>query len=330
MRRKRQEKLERSRESASYTPDDVLENRTDIANRAKYYGKLYPHMFIEDVKLGIMPIGGRTSKKKFNILLDPPDPRAQQIIENAISPDRYHHDLAGIICDFIANCAVYLLIYETVTYEIVYLSEPKKGEKVGFELVQINPFTLVQRGDSLSQFLPDEKAKHLSKRRCIKLNPERILTFKLPTRFQGRMDQMMESLAILSVPTAPEFFMKDLDTGTRTVPYDVKTHLLMHNIALARATKSLGWNARLLFQQEALEYYLIYRNLLFEEFKIELRDEIMDTLNAGIECAGRQLGFNAKIIVSGLPSASEVQAAYKHLQEGDIPFGEILGTFQGF
>ncbi|MBC8274129.1 MAG: hypothetical protein H8E40_04090, partial [Chloroflexi bacterium] len=162
MRRKRQEKLERSRESASYTPDDVLENRTDIANRAKYYGKLYPHMFIEDVKLGIMPIGGRTSKKKFNILLDPPDPRAQQIIENAISPDRYHHDLAGIICDFIANCAVYLLIYETVTYEIVYLSEPKKGEKVGFELVQINPFTLVQRGDSLSQFLPDEKAKHLS------------------------------------------------------------------------------------------------------------------------------------------------------------------------
>ena len=116
MRRKRQEDLERSQESVSYIPDDILKNRTEVADRAKYYDEFYPHMFIEDVKLRIMPIGGRASKKEFNISLEPPDPKVQKIIENAISPDKYHHELAGIICDFVADCSVHLLIYETVTY----------------------------------------------------------------------------------------------------------------------------------------------------------------------------------------------------------------------
>ena len=69
MRKKRKEELERSQESVSYMPDDILTKRTDIPDRSEYYDKFYPHMFIEDVKLRIMPIGGRVSKKEFNILI---------------------------------------------------------------------------------------------------------------------------------------------------------------------------------------------------------------------------------------------------------------------
>ncbi len=329
MRRKRQEDVKRSQESVSYIPDDILKNRTDIADRAKYYDEFYPHMFIEDVKLRIMPIGGRASKKEFNISLEPPDPKAQKIVENAISPDRYHHELAGIICDFVADCAVYLLIYETITYEIVYLSEPKNGKMVGFELVQINPFTLVQRGNSLSQFLPDEHVKQLSGRRYIELKPERTLTFKLPVNIQGKMDQIMESMRILSL-TSPDFFMKELVAGFRKTPYDVTTHHHLRNVALAKITKDFGWDARNSFEKEALEYYLIYRYLKFERFRIELRNSILDTLNAGLELVGKQLGFNTKILINGLPTLDDVQTTYNHLTKGDIPFGEILEPFQGF
>jgi len=329
MRRKRQEELERSQESVSYIPDDILKNRTDVANRAKYYDKFYPHMFIEDVKLRIMPIGGRASKKGFNISLDPPDPQVQQIIENAISPNRYHHDLAGIICDFVADCAVHLLIFETVTYEVVYLSEPKNGKTVGFELVQINPFTLVQRGNSLSQLLPDEHTKKLSERRCIELQPERILTFKLPVNIQGKLDQIMESMRTLSL-TSPDFFMKELAAGFKKTPYDVTTHYHLRNVALAKITKGFGWNARNSFEKEASEFYLIYRYLKFERFRIELRNSILDTLNAGLELAGKQLGFNTRILVNGLPTVGDVQVAYNHLQKGDTPFAEILEPFRDF
>ena len=171
MKRKAKEELERSQKSVSYMPDDVLQNRTDVVNRAEYHTEFYPSMFIEDVRLRIMPIGGQVSKKEFNISLDPPDPRAQQIIEKAISRDRQRDNFARIICDFISNCAAHLLIYETETYEIVYLSEPESRKTVGFEFVQINPFTLVERGDSFSQFLPDQHSTKLKKRRRIELQP---------------------------------------------------------------------------------------------------------------------------------------------------------------
>jgi hypothetical protein len=329
MRRKTKEELERSQESISYIPDDILKNRADVADRAKYYDKFYPYMFIEDVKLRIMPIGGRASKKEFNISLEPPDPKVQKIIENAISPDRYHHDLAGIICDFVADCAVHLLIFETVTYEVVYLSEPKNGKTVGFELVQINPYTLVHRGNLLLQYSPDEHAKRLSERRCIELKPERILTFRLPLNIQGKLDHIMESMRILEF-TSPDFFMKELAAGFRKTPYNVTTHHHLRNVALAKVTKDLGWDARNSFEKEASEYYLIYRYLKFEKFRIELRDSILDTLNAGLELVGKQLGFNTKILVNGLPTLDDVQTAYDHLTKGDIPFGEILEPFEGF
>lgn len=329
MRSKREDKLERSQQSVSYISDDILTTRTDVANRAKYYHEFYPHMFIEDVKFRIMPIGGRASKKEFNISLDPPDLKTQKIIENALSLDTYSHDLAGIIGDFVSDCAVNLLIYETVTYEIVYLSEPKNGKIVGFELVQINPFTLVQRGNSLSQFLPDELTKQLSERRLIELKIERILTFKLPVNIQGKMDQIMESMRILSL-TSPDFFMKELTAGFRKTSYDVTAHYHLRNVALAKITKDFGWDARNSFEKEASEYYLIYRYLKFEKFRIELRNSILDTLNAGLELVGKQLGFKTKILVNGLPTLDDIETANNHQTKGDIPFGEILESFQGF
>jgi hypothetical protein len=329
MRRKRKEDLERSQKSVSYVTDDILRNRPDVADRADYFDKFYPHMFIEDVKLRIVPIGGRVSKKEFNISLEPPNPRIQEIIEDALSPDRYHHDFAGVICDFIADCAVHLLIYETVTYEIVYLSDPKNGKTVGFELVKINPFTLVHKGNSLWQFLPDEHSKKLRERHCIELQPDRALTFRLPVAIQEKLDQIMESMRILSL-TSPDFFMKELAAGVRKTPYDVTAHYHLRNVALAKITKGFGWNARNSFEKEASEYYLIYRYLKFEKFRIELRNMILDTLNAGLELAGKQLSFNNKILVNGLPTLDDVQSAYDHLAKGDIPFAEVLEPFQGF
>ncbi|MBN1189483.1 MAG: hypothetical protein JXA46_07015 [Dehalococcoidales bacterium] len=303
--------------------------RTDIPDRSEYYDKFYPHMFIEDVKLRIMPIGGRVSKKEFNISLDPPDLKMQQIIEKALSPDSYHHDFAGIICDFIASCAVHLLIYETVTYEIVYLSEPKNGKTVGFELVRVNPYTLVRRGNALLQFLPNQHDRQLSKRCCVELKPERILTFELPVNIQGKMDQIMESMRILSL-TSPDFFMKELAAGFRKTPYDVTAHYHLKNVALARITKDFGWNARNSFEKEASEYYLIYRYLKFEKSKIELRNCILDTLNSGLELVGKQLNFNTKILVNGLPTLEDVRDSFDHLIKGDVAFREILEPFQGF
>lgn len=329
MRRKREEELDRSQKSVWYMPDDLLKARTDVTDRAKYYGEFYPTMFIQDVKLRIMPYGGRVSKKEFSILLDPSDSKIQKLIEEGISPDEYHHDLAGIICDFVADCAINLLLYETMTYEIVYLSEHKSGKFVSFKLVQIDPYTLVQQGNRISQLLPDERGTELSKRDKITFEPERVITFTLPVSIQGKMDQIMESMVILS-KTTPRFFMEEMAAGKRVTAYNVTTHNHLKNVALARITKDIGWDGRWSFDKDALEYYLIYRRIQFETFLIELRDSILETLNAGLELVGKQFGFNNKILANGLPTLENVQTAHNHLAKGDLPFGEILEPFQGF
>src|SRR5208337_4313626 len=46
--------------------------------------------------------------------------------------------------------------------------------------------------------------------------------------------------------------------------------------------KKIGWNVRQLFEDDMLEYYILHRRLLFEKFKIELRQSILATLNIGL------------------------------------------------
>ncbi len=328
MKRKGGPALERLQDSVSYYPDTAFVEKADIPDRSKYFQHLYTHMFIEDVKLGIMPIGGRTLKKQFTIALEPSDTNWAQIVESALSPREYHHGLASEVCDFVAQCAVELLLFDTSTYEIVYLSEQKSGKLAGFEFVHINPVTIVQRGNNLLQVLPNELAAELGKPGQIELKPERILAFHLPSGFQGKMDELMELISILSSPVAPDFYMKEMASGSMKTPYEVKTHIYRRKVALASATKLYGWNARLAFQEEALEYYLIHRSLLFEHFKIGLRESILETLNQGIKRAGGQLGFDTKIIVIGLPTLNDVKIADDHLQKGDLRFAEIMETFR--
>lgn len=330
MRRKRDPELERIQESVFYIPDATVAEDTRLRMREKYIDEYYPRLMIEDMKLGIMPIGGRADKKQFQVSVEPKNPEVKQTIEKALTLGEYHRDLASVVCDFVAGCAVELLIYEKATYEIAHLLETKSKELAGFELIHINPRTLIHREKELLQFVPTELADKLGKPQYIKLTPERIITFEIPPSYRAKVGKIMESLGVLGVHTMPEFVMRDITSGSRSTAYDTKHHIHMHNLALASVTKFLGWNARLLFQNEAMEYYLIHRSLMFERFKIELRDSIIKTLNEGIKRAGEQVGFIAEIVVTGLPTLNDVQTAYNHLREGDVPFGEVLEPFQGF
>ena len=327
MKRKARPELVRLQDSVSYFSNTTSKNRKDIPNRSEHFGQLYVRMFIDDVRLSIMPTG-RVSNRQFSISLEPQDAEISRVIEEAFSLGEYHHDLASAIRDFVAECATELLLWDTSTYEIVFLAEKEGGKRVGFELSHIRPMTLFRKRNTLVQEVPDEIAIKFGKPHQIELKPERLVTFKLPNAFRNRMDDLISSLASLSSPIVPDFYMNELASEQRKTPYDMKTHRHMRIVALASTTRLFGWNARSLFQQETLEYYLIHRILLFERFKIELRDTIVDTLNQGIKNAGKQLGFGAKVVLGGFPTLADVEAAFRHLQKGDATFTSILEPFR--
>ena len=327
MRRRQRSDFERLQESVYYIPSDGIADKASVSNRYEYARKLYPYMLIQDLHTGIMPIGGRSVRRQFRISLEPHDPKGEKVVGEALSPRDYYRDFASAVCDFVGNCAVELLIHEIANYEIVYLCEPKTKTIKGFELFRINPDTLIRRGNSLIQIIPDEIAQKLAKPQQVKLNLEKILEFSLPPEYRVKMLRMIECLGVLSRPTAPEFFMRELATGLRKSRYDVKVHRFIHNLALANVTKIIGWNARQLFRDEALEYYLIHRILSFEMFKIMLRDGILKQLNVGIDRAGKVIGFKGQIVLTDLPEINDVENARRHLKAGDATFKEILEPF---
>lgn len=134
-------------------------------------------------------------------------------------------------------------------------------------------------------------------------------------------------MALLSEAPVPEFVMNNFAEAAPRFHYDSADQLYSHKLALAEAGKTIGWNARGLARDEMLEFYGLRRQLIFERFKVELRNSIVDTINKGLKIAGGRMRFEGQIRVSGLPTIPDVENAIGQLDSGSKPFGEILKPF---
>ncbi len=332
MKRRNDPNVIRTQTSVSFFPDGTGTGYRRRLDPAQYAYELYPRMLIEDLHNGIMPIGGRSRKKNFKVSVTPSNREVEILISKALSEGEYYRDLSGSVCAFVSDCAVQVLLFGSAVYEIVSVSEKVDGKEVevGFELSLVPGKTVIQKGRSLVQILPADLAKKLGKTEQIDLNPEKIISFNIPPEYRGKNDTMFEALAVLSSPLIPPFVVNDMAKESSRTPYNATSHILSHNLAVARATRLVGWNARQLFQKDPLEYYLIRRRLRFEEFKIKLRERIIDDLDRGIERSCRRLGHEARIRVEGLPTIRDLQIANEHLQKGDVSFAALLEPFNGY
>jgi hypothetical protein len=117
-------------------------------------------------------------------------------------------------------------------------------------------------------------------------------------------------------------------SGMAEVNLPWSRNLLLGIMALYDATKLIGYNFRDYNMEHITEYYLWHRDLVFEKFKVTLRNSILATLNDGITRAGKELGFSSQIEIKGLPTEDDVAAAQEKLAVGDGTFEEILKTFR--
>jgi hypothetical protein len=220
------------------------------------------------------------------------------------------------------------MAYGEATYELVYLSNRADGSVVEFQLASIQPLTVMHRNGQLVQYIPADVAQARKGSQYIPLEPDRIITFPLPTFVQKGFSAMMEGLAFLSNRTIPDFVFQTGDDGSRQTPFDSTAHIHLKKQALAEAGKLIGWDARGLFREETLGYYDLHRALLFERFKIELRTTLLQRVNEVLTRAGQKMGFSGQLQMSGLPTLKEVEVAQAHLSAGDRPFQEILKPFR--
>jgi hypothetical protein len=291
------------------------------------FGEFYMHMLPEDVSLGIMPIGGRSSRPDFKVTLCPADKAVKEIITSGINRRDYGYgsSLADTLYEFFRLLAADLCAAEKAVFEIVYLEEPKTGKVIGFELAFIGGNQIVENKGQIYQSVPPELARERNIPQLIPLARENLMVFKAPADFEKPLRDVRQNLRQLDKKRFP---MMMLEATKKNVPYDFKAHERSMKLALVEAVKPIGWNARGTFNDCVLSYYWIHLSLTFEKFKIQLRETMLATLNDGLGRIGEKIGFKTQIKIDGLPTLADVDTASRNLNSGTMPFTEVMKTFE--
>jgi hypothetical protein len=327
MRRRRDPNLKRSRQSISYSSDAGAQDDPILRARPDYHGFLHSEMLIQDVSLAVMPISRYARKKTLSVTLTPPSEATERLIESALGRQEWCRGLESAVREFFRECSQVAMAYGEAAYEIVYISDVKQDKVVGFELAFIQPHTILNRKGQMVQYVPRDIATQRRLPQFVPLSPHRILRFEPPQPVHKEYGPMMESLAILSTMDLPEFALEGARQDRPRIPYDSAIHVKAHKLALAEAGKAIGWNARGLFDEDFLEYYLLHRRLRFERFVIDMRDGIVSKVNDALALAGKELAYSARLEIQGLPTIRDVEAAEQKLAQGSCPFREVLEPF---
>lgn len=297
----------------------------------------YAYMLWEDVHHRIIPYAWLSHESEFRAEVYPRAPEVELLVLRALDPHyEYRNDLTEAVAYFIRKTVSSLLLNTPVAYEIVMnlsdLSESESSDNSGpaagpsFFLASVPEGSYYISGNYLCQRVPESVAEDRGVPTTIHIPLDKIVLFQLPKSERKQVDRALARLAEVSVGRSlPKLaFPED---GEWNKAFDFRTYERSIALAVAHATRDIGWNARGLLDKHFTEYYQVWRQLRFEEFLIRIREAILEDLNVGLEKAGRLCGFSAKLTLRGLPTRSDVQAARRAWQEGSASFQEILAPF---
>jgi hypothetical protein len=288
-------------------------------------------MLIEDIQNNVMPYRGMT-KWKLDAQIEPANEEALIVIERAISDRGFRQSLYEVVTHFTQECASLMMIYGRALYEIAYRYDPNDSV-VGFEVVDVLPNSVEKVGKKLIQHIPEQVVQYEELGLdTLELSPENFVTFEFPVYMRHTYKRMMDALyAQGKITSMPDFVLPNLKGEIPPVPYDLNKFARDQKMAVAEATKLIGWSARDVPDDRFMtEYYHLHRFLRFETFKLELRTSIIKTLNEAISRAGKKLGFEATIVVEGLPTQDTIRQARESLDTGSKRFIDVIHPFLAY
>ena len=111
------------------------------------------------------------------------------------------------------------------------------------------------------------------------------------------------------------------------MPYDITELSEIEQRAVASITRSTGWNGRRTFNKAVTNYYAMCRFLRSEEFKIRLRDTVVDGINRILAVAGATVGFTAEVSLHHLPTLEEIAVSRNDLAAGRLGFSQMIDQY---
>jgi hypothetical protein len=308
-----------------------LEESTTRGGAGSLYSRLdniYADVLPRDIPLNIMPIGGTSAARRdFAVSITPADEQLIRLITTASSEDRGSYPSTNIkraVCNFVHRTASRLLQRGKVVFEIVLLRDQQTKNLVGCDLFEINVRTLTIEKNRVFQRVPPQVAAERKVPTIIDLDIDRLAIFSMPSAFRD-LAETKQALAHLGGGSLAQMY--DASRADNKLGYDIKEHIRAEHLAIAAATRSIGWSANQNLYKLFTEYYVLHRQLVFQGFVITLRESILQTLNEAVGRIAQHFGTTAELSVNGLPTLEDVNRAKNELINGGRTFVSVLDDF---
>lgn len=318
----------RRQSSIRYGLDALTEDEATALRIGNPHGDFYTSMLIEDVSLWVAPVSPRRGGRA-KVVLEPSNRNAEQLLTQALARDSEYHrqGLSESVYGFLRSCTQTLIGYSAAPFEIVHLSPPDGEQVVGFELFSIFPPTLRERDGELVQYVPQRLAADGRLPPEIKLDAERLAVFSLPDPVREILSESIYALNAIGRSRSMDLAVQSFEAGSQRLSYDLQSHQYAEHLALAEATKRVGWDARGLFRQRQSEFHVVHRQLTFFRFVAQVRDSILGQLNDVLDKVSQVLAPIGHVRLEGLPTVGDADEAIRHLRAGNRRFKELLDQF---
>lgn len=275
-------------------------------------------MFLEDIQLGIMPIGGESDWAPdfaVDIQVGPNDePRVLEILESL--PRRYQYggyswrNLEELLSDAVEKFALELVWAGCSVHKIFW---DEKGE--GVYRLQNFTYEWLFRAFGKCIWIIPKAVRHLYDKAYSVVPMKDIWDIVMPKELGGYRDYrgMLRNLARFP-DVAPSFFVDQLSRQEWPANFDPQLHEPERALFVAKTTERWGWNQRDSNLENWNGFYDSYRILTLKWAQACLREHIIKELNQLL----LRLQIDAEIVVKGLPTAWEILRIRKQMCEGKI------------
>ena len=276
-------------------------------------------MFLEDARLGIMPIGGESDRvPNFAVEIQgspSAKPHILAILES--TPRRYGHNRysQSPLEKLLSN------VVEAIALELVW--EGRSVRKIFWdkknEIYRLHEFAyqwLFRVFGRYIRILP-QTHRHLYDKPYDSITETDIWDIAMPEKLGGYRGHRAMLKKLVQFPDlVPSFLKYIVNVHEWPTNFDTKHYTQETKLFIARATERWGWNRRDYNSENWNEFYGMYRSITLKWAQACMREHIIKELNQLF----LRLQIDAELVVKGLPTAPEILKIRKQMCEGKISF----------
>ncbi len=246
----------------------------------------------------------------------------EEILVTSLPGNPYEPNLHRTVTDCLLMIVQNLILWGRISFWLRLAWDRSKNppQLEGAQINYVPTGSLLRAGHKIFQVIPSEVGREEKQGRIIELNPNRIIEFVPPFQWRRPLEKIRRGLPLLE--QSQQTFMSSFLEQRQGE--DFKSTQRQFNIQFGRLTAPIGYNIRGLLRDEMADFQWVMRELQWIKFCIELRDGVLETLNAIFLRIGLLRGEIPHLIWEHLPTVERAEEGIRKIMDGRTRFDEAL------